>query len=289
MLVADALDIVATIAVPVHGWTLYWLQTNDFVSGPPLLQAVARGDGTTRTHGRDVGGNPTIANSLLLEFLGQFHNCIAGDIVVKAVVAHDLELVQNTDALRILGLQFLGLVVDLLDVGFAAGSEDQASPIAPHQFETLDAHLLRKDDDGIEVHPASHPGSPDAVVPGRRPYQRVNRGIHFAIQLLLDEHRIGGAHLVAAGGEILAVEHDDGGVHVGQLSRQDVVVRPVLVVPPGDVIQIDRIERVLLHHLTCPCPHLRINLPRMEHLLESGTDNQFVRLAHHDDSFSVTR
>ncbi len=47
VLVADALDVVAAVAVPVDGRALDGLQTHDLVLWPPLLQAVPCGDGTS--------------------------------------------------------------------------------------------------------------------------------------------------------------------------------------------------------------------------------------------------
>ena len=280
VLISDALNIVAPVTVPEDGRTLDGLQPHDLVVGPPLLQAVPCGDGPPRTHGRDVCGHLPLADASLLQFPGQFDDRVPGDVIVEAVVAHHLELIQYAHALNILRLQLLALIVDLLDIGFAPRGEDQSGAIAPHQFEPLDAHLLREDDDGVEVHSAADPGPADAIVARRGPDQGVDGRIHLPIELLLDEYRIRRPHFVAAGGEILAVQHNDRSLHVSQLGRQNLVVDAVLMVSPGDVVQVDGIERILFHHLVGLGAHPWIDLPRMEHLFERGSDHQLVRLGH---------
>ena len=138
----------------------------------------------------------------LLQLRRQFDNRVAGDVIVKAVVAHHLELVEDAD-IRVAGAQPVGLVVDFLDVALRARRLDDRRAVAFDPLEALAAHAFRQHDDAFAAHAPADPRAADAVVAGRRPDERVYFGIDFAKQFLFEQHGIGRADLVAAGRKFL--------------------------------------------------------------------------------------
>ena len=243
-------------------------------AGPLLLEPVAGRDGAGRAHGRDVGRNHAPAYALGFQHLGQFDDGVAGDIIMEAVVGELLELVHDADAIGVRALEFMALVVDLLDAAFAARSEFQTRAVAADDLEALFAHLLGQDHDRIKLHAAAYPGAADAVIPGRRPDDGVARRVHGAADGLLDQDRVGGAHLVAAGREVLAVKDHDGGFDPGQLPGQDFVVDPAGAVLPGYVVEVDGVERVLGLDGQCLFPQVLADLGRLQHFSECRAGDQ---------------
>ena len=89
VLVADALDRVAAVAVPRERRALDRLEADD-LRPEARLERVARRDRARRAHGRDEGRGPARAERL--DGLGRGR---AGDVVVPAVVRHLVELVHD--------------------------------------------------------------------------------------------------------------------------------------------------------------------------------------------------
>ena len=153
----------------------------------------------------------------------QFDDGVAGDVVVEAIVAHHLELIEDAD-IGVAGAQAVGFVVNLLDVALRAIGLDDLRAVAFDALETLAAHAFRQDDEALAAHPPADPRAADAVIARRGPDKRMDFGIDFAEQFLFEQHRIRRADLVAAGRKFLAVDHDDLGIDAGQRFGQDDVI-----------------------------------------------------------------
>jgi hypothetical protein len=76
--------------------------------------------------------------------------------------------------------QFPGLVVNLLDVRFDAGSFDRLRAVTFDSLESLAAHALRQDDDGSRADAPSNPRAADAVITGARPDDCVPVNVNLA-------------------------------------------------------------------------------------------------------------
>ena len=93
--VADALDVVTAVAVPVERGTLDGFEADDLVIGPDLLQAVTGCDRSGGAHRGRVGRYLALPNALFRQLRGEFYERIPRDIVVETVVTHHLELIQH--------------------------------------------------------------------------------------------------------------------------------------------------------------------------------------------------
>jgi len=105
------------------------------------FQEIARGDGARRTGGRNVGAQALTGPGDLVE---DFLDDPPGHMVVPDGIAELVELVED-HALGPGGPYFPALVVDFLDVGFAAGGGDH---LAGHVFQPVESfltHFLRED------------------------------------------------------------------------------------------------------------------------------------------------
>src|SRR6185503_13183246 len=112
--VADSLNIVPAIAVVIKRRTLYRLETHHPNIGPHLLEPVACRDRSRAAHRRTEGLYSAISYSLFSKFGRKFDDGVTCYMIMKAVVAHYLELVQDADS-RV-PPEFPGLVVNFLYV-----------------------------------------------------------------------------------------------------------------------------------------------------------------------------
>jgi len=79
---------------------------------------------------------------------------------------------------------------------------------------------------------------------------------------------------VTSRGEILGIEHNDRGLHSGELWWQDIIIDLAVLVFPGDVVEVDGVQRVLLPRIECAGTHGGVDFLRVQHLLECGACNE---------------
>ena len=172
----------------------------------------------------------------------------AGVEVVPAGVAELVELVED-DAVGPGFADLPALVVDLLDVGFAARGGDDLGADLLQPVEALAAHPLGQDGHGGAAHEIGIEGAAAAVVAGRRPDRLVEGRVELAADQARHQAAVGGADLVGAGGEPLADEQHDARLDPGQGRRQlqeidaaeEAALLPGLVLP-GDAEQVERVQ-----------------------------------------------
>jgi len=163
VLVADPLDVMPAIAVVEQRRALDRLQADDLVLRPDLLEPVACGDGSGAAHRRYKGADSTLADPFRCQLSSQLDNGVAGHVVVKAIIAHHLKLVEDT-YVGIRPAQFPGLVVDLLDIALAARGLDHLRTIGFDQIKALLAHLCGQNNNTSISHAPADPGPADPVV-----------------------------------------------------------------------------------------------------------------------------
>jgi hypothetical protein len=217
----------------------------------------------------ETKGDAAVADALLAEAGGERGHGRARHLVVEAVVAHYLELVQHPDVGILSKLP--GLVVNLFDVRLASPGLHHLGAVALDELEPLAAHALGKHHQTAAAETPAHPGAADAVVAGAGPDETVSSRIDRALDDELGEDRVGRSHLVAAGGKVAAVDDDDRRLDARDLPRHDevpdFVVRPV----PVDVIEVHRIEGIGLPGRARAAPDRRPLGPRLAHFRERGT------------------
>jgi hypothetical protein len=184
--------------------------------------------------------------------------------------------------------QLVHLVVDLLDVRLAARRLDDLGTVGLDLLVTLPAHVLRQDDTAAIAHARRHPSAADPEVAGRWTQDRVLAGARLTSQLLFDQDRIGRPDLVAAGGEVTSGEHDDLGGDAGQSLRNARVVHGAGIVLPGQVEEIERIERLRTRRRGAR-PQLGRQAARVTHFGERGSVNERRSGGHRDSSSSGRR
>ena len=275
VLVADALDVVAAVAVPVEGRALYGFDADRPGVVELVFDALTRSYRAGRTHRRREARDAAVADALRRQLRRDLDARVARAVVVEAVVPELLELVHDP-ILRVLP-QFVRRVVDLLDVALAPRGLHVARAVSPDLVEPLLAHELGKKYQRVESHPRPDVRPSDAVVTGRGPDERVHAGLDVTFELVLHAYGIRGADLVAPRGEVLAVEDDDVGIDAGQFFRQHNVVDAAVYVPPRDVVEVDWIKLVLFRCAQCALPDLGLDLGRMQHLLERGPEHELFR------------
>ena len=214
--------------------TLYGLEGHDPDVGVRGAEALPRGDRPRGAHRRDE--RPDLERERVRGRLRRGR----GAVEVEAVVPHLLELVE--DPVPRHGAQLADLVVDLLDVRLAPRRRDHVRPVAADLLEALLAHLLGQDHERAVPHPRPHPRSPDPEVPGGREDERLVAGRARAVELLLDEDRVGRPDLVGSRRELAAGEDDDRGADAGEGLGQD-GERHRAVGLPREVPQVEGIER----------------------------------------------
>ena len=84
---------------------------------------------------------------------------------MKAIIAHHFELIEDAN-FGIAAAQALDLVVNLLDIAFAAGRADNPGAVTGDAVESFLAHLLRQHDDAVILHTAADERAADAVIAG---------------------------------------------------------------------------------------------------------------------------
>ena len=128
-----------------------------------------------------------------------------GHLVVPDGVAELLELVEDHHRVAALGPQLPALVVDLLDVGLAAGGgDDLVGADLAQPLEALAAHALGQDRHRRAGEQRAVVGAATAVVAGRRPDRLLARRVEVARHQPRHQAAVGRAHLVRAGGKPLA-------------------------------------------------------------------------------------
>src|SRR5262245_54301247 len=232
VLVADALNVVSAVAVVIKRRALDRFEADNAQIGPDLLQTVAGSDRSRAAHRRTERRNRAIADAPLFQLGGEFDDGIASDVIVKPVVSHHFELVQDAN-IRV-PAQFPGLVINLFDVRFYAVSLDHLRAVALDALESLATHPLRQDDYGPCAEAASHPRAANTVIAGARPDHRVSVNINLTEEQRLSQHRIRRAYLVRAGGKIAPVQDHDRRVNAGQFRGQNLVFDTVVRATPRD-------------------------------------------------------
>jgi len=99
-------------------------------------------------------------------------------MIVKAIVAHYFELVENTH-LRVLA-QAMRLVIDFFDIRFRTGRLDDTRAVRFDLLKAFLAHAFGQDDDAIESHPTADVRATDSIIAGAGPYERVFFRIDFS-------------------------------------------------------------------------------------------------------------
>ena len=144
---------------------------------------------------------------------------VPGHFVMPQVVAELLELVEDHQVLPRVA-QFLALVEDLLDVGFAARGLDRLAGDLRQPLEALARHALGQDGDGFAGQQRGIVRAAPAVIAGGGP-DRLLRG---RVELTGDQprHETGERRpdLVRAGREPLADDGDDARRDAGQRGGQ---------------------------------------------------------------------
>src|SRR5262245_45310325 len=277
VLVADALNVVSAVAVVIKRRALDRFEADDAHVGPDLFEAVAGRNRPGAAHRRAERRDGAVADALSLQIGGQLGDGIARDVIVKPVIAHRLELIE--DANVGIAAQFPGLVINLFDVRFDGVSSDHMRAITLDALEPLAAHPFRQDDDRPSADSPAHPRAADAVVAGARPDDRVPVNVHLAEEQRLRQHRIGRADIVRAGGKIAPIQNHDRRGNAGQIRGQNFIFDVVVRAAPRNVVKVDRIERRFGQRVDRSLTDRRINRARVEHLFECGTDNGFGHFA----------
>ena len=156
------------------------------------------------------------------------------------VVAQLIELIED-DRLGARRADLGDLVVDLLDVALRAGCGDDLARYGPEPVESLLAHPLGEDGDGLAAQELGVVGSSAAIISGGGPYGLVARRVELPRHEARDEAAETRPHLMGPRGEPLAAESKNPCPNPGYLTRDleviDLAVEPAALlglILPGD-------------------------------------------------------
>ncbi len=252
VLVADALDAMLAEPVVEDGRALHRLGGGDDARRIQLLEVVTRADGACRPGGEGNAAEHVVGPHHRLDRLDHRR---AGDRIVPEVVPELVELVEDDEVLARVP-QLVALVEDLFDVRLRAGSLDDLARNAFEPLESLPTHALGQDGNGLAAEQVGVVGAAAAVVPRRRPHRLLRRWVELPGHQPRHQAAERSPDLVRAGGEPLALEHDDTSIDTRQfLGELEVVDRPVSatvgdgLVVPRDAEQVAGIEIPQAHAL----------------------------------------
>jgi len=185
-------------------------------------------------------------------------------------IAEFIELVK--DHIERIVSQLPALVIDLLDVRFAARGGDHLRADGAQPVEALPRHLLGQDGDCRAAEQGAVKGPATAVVAGRGPDRLVLFRVEFAADQPRHEAAESRADLVRPGRKVLAHQSDDARLDPAEGGRNLEPVDPAEearpdVVLPGDAVEVEGVD-VPEADLLQPLRDLRRQIFRMAELRE---------------------